>query len=201
MSPSTTKLIIVDDDPLFLQAMSRYVRDVPDMTIAGSALSVAQALELLRELRVDLIVSDLHMPDADGYSLMHRVVRAGGPKIVAITAFDTDAAMIDALQAGADGYIAKSDSPAQILATLRRAANSEGTHLSPAHVARLVEAISGRPTLSDTPLTPKEREVYDLVCQGFSNAEIAEALHYSDITVRFGVASRARLIAQTRRPR
>lgn len=136
MPPKT--VFIVDDNPLVINAMTRYIDQAPDLHVVGSASDGAEALGWLNTHHCDLVLSDLAMATMDGIELCQHVRRLPDPPIfLAMTAFDSDATMRDCLSAGAAGYILKVERPQTIIAAIREALRG-GAHLSYESLQRLV---------------------------------------------------------------
>lgn len=210
MSSHPVRVLVADDDEWFREGIKRFLRDTADLLIVAEAGNGRDTLVALTQTQVDVILCDLSMPVIDGLGVLRAVGKmTKQPRVVAVTAFDTSTSLVEALSLGAVGYVSKSDPPSLIVETLRRAGHHEGPHVAPRHVKRLVDIAGGQ--TDRTPehpaiqlLTPRENEVFELVIRGLSNAEIANRLNYSEITIRkrvsrilakFELPSRSRLIA------
>ncbi|GAA3709792.1 response regulator transcription factor [Zhihengliuella alba] len=157
--------------------------------VVGEAGEGTAAVRLVGELRPDLVLMDIRMPGCDGIEAVRRLRAAGSAvRILMLTAYDTDDFVLDALEAGADGFLLKDTPPRDLVAAVRQAA--AGTMaLSPAVLARLVAVATrhGRRTTRDDPLaglSEREREVADRVAAGLTNTEIADELYLSVPTVK-----------------
>lgn len=179
------KVLIVDDKPEFLHALTQYVRAAPEFRVTESD-SGARAMKLFDGERFDAVLSDLRMPGIDGLTLL-RWCKALDvpPAFVAITAFDTDDIMLEALKTGADGYILKSARPEEIVGALKDAIDG-GTALAPTTIARLVERTLGnKPVNSGKPgYDLVDTRILGLVATGRTNSEIAHTLNYAESTVK-----------------
>lgn len=207
------RVFLVDDDPLVRDVLTRYLTAAGDIEIVGTASNGAEALELLDSVSVDLVLSDVYMPKMGGATLLrHLNERGNTPAFLAITSLENDKAMLEILAQGGRGYILKSQPPEEILLSVRQAVTG-GTVVSPAAMTNLVRYLSPsdaapqatQPRTREYPagITPAERAVLDLLCEGLSNADIARRLNYSESTVKkyvsnllalYGVSSRLDLV-------
>src|SRR5437763_12776366 len=186
------------DPPMARSLSGRVVREglamllglLPDVEVVGTAADGEEVLALAAELRPDVILMDLRMPRMDGVEATRRL-RELDPavKVVVLTTYADDRSVIDALRAGALGYLTKDAGAAEIQQALHRVAGGQAA-LDPAVQLHLVEAIAdGQPSGSAPAslpdgLTPREAEVLTLIAAGLSNAEIAERLVVSEATVK-----------------
>jgi DNA-binding NarL/FixJ family response regulator len=194
----TIGVLIVDDQAL-VRAGFRMVLEVEDdITVVGEAGNGEQAVHGARRLRPDVVLMDIWMPELDGIAATRQIAsaalgRAGpGPRVLILTTFDLDEYVYDALGAGASGFLLKDAPPEQLTEGIRVVARGEAL-LAPAVTRRLIEDFSrARPPTEVPPgadeLTPRELEVWRLLAQGLSNAEIAESLIVSGTTVKTHVA-------------
>ncbi|MFE9493522.1 MULTISPECIES: response regulator [Streptomyces] len=185
------------------------VETAPDMVVVGQAATGREAVDLARTERADLVLMDIRMPGLDGIEAT-RLIAAdedlAGVRVLVLTTYDTDEHIVDALRAGASGFLVKDTRPADLLDAIRVVAAGEAL-LSPGPTARLIERFlrspSAPPTAGPECLSERERQVLTLVARGLNNTEIAEALglspltaktHVSRIMGKLGARDRAQLV-------
>ncbi|AOS62623.1 response regulator [Actinoalloteichus hymeniacidonis] len=196
---STVDVVIVDDEPLVRGGLRAIIDAQPDLRVVGEAADGVEVGELVRRLRPRVVLMDIRMPRIDGIEATRRV-RAGDPalpKILVLTTFENDDNVLDALHAGAQGFLLKRASPEEILHAVRTIAAGDSL-LFPAAIRALV---TGRPTSSRRApqLTERETEVLRLIATGLTNAEIAGTLFLGVETVKTHVrALLAKLDARDR---
>ncbi|MDO4685159.1 MAG: response regulator transcription factor [Corynebacterium sp.] len=216
MTHEKFKVLIVDDDRLALQTLTRYFSMVNDFVVAATATNGYLALEALQHHTVDVILADVHMPRMNGLTLLDEVVKLPDPPVfIAITALDNDETMLRVLGQGGSGYILKSQTPASVIQAVRDAV-AGGMVVSPNAVRGLINEIPRiRGELSDdhtllekvtsesSTLPRVEKDVLTLLCKGMSNAEIAAKMMYSESSIKkrvsklirdFGANSRLDLV-------
>jgi DNA-binding NarL/FixJ family response regulator len=190
------KVLIVDDQML-VRAGFRMILDAQnDMSVAGEAGDGDEALSLTRELLPDVVLMDLHMPRADGITATGAITaELPGVRVLALSTFDLDEYVVDALRAGASGFLPKDISPEELVEGVRVVHRGEAA-VAPRLLTRLigtfVRAARPRPTTTSeqlTGLTDREREVLVLIARGQSNAEISDTLHLAASTVKNHVNS------------
>ena len=190
----TIRIAVADDQALVLAGFLRLLESEPGFTIVGSATNGRQAVELCRIHRPDVVLMDIRMPELDGISATREVVASTGTRVLVLTTYDLDEYVFDALRAGASGFLLKDSPPDALVAGIRVVASGE-TLLAPTVTSRLVSefvALRGRLADADAQLerlTDREREVLGLLGKGWSNAEIAAALHVGESTAKTHVAS------------
>ncbi|MGV0439235.1 response regulator [Corynebacterium mastitidis] len=210
------RLLLVDDDPLVLFSLRRYFNTTADIHVVAEAANGVAALKALEDYEIDLVLTDIHMPEMDGIALLQETRKLPEPPVfVAMTGFDTDETMLKTLTGGAAGYIIKSARPQEIISSVRDAMNG-GTSVSPQCLSRLVDYIPARElaqqqaqdSKDEIVLSPGEQRVLSLLCDGLSNAEIAAKTSYAESTVKkhvsqlinhFGVDSRLSLVVAAMR--
>jgi DNA-binding NarL/FixJ family response regulator len=191
------RILLVDDQAL-VRAGFRMILDAePEMEVVGEASDGREAVDQVRDLRPDVVLMDIRMPELDGLEAARRILAGapeeGAPKILMLTTFDLDEYVYDALRAGASGFLLK-DVPAEELVNGIRVVAQGDALLAPSVTKRLIAEFSrGAVAQQSAPaeleeLTPRELEVFGLIARGMSNAEIAAELVVSETTVKTHVA-------------
>ena len=185
------RVLVVDDQELVRAGLRTILESAGDMRVVGEAADGAAAVDAATSLRPDVVLMDIRMPRMDGVEATRRLRDS---RVVILTTFDHDDYVIEALRAGASGFLVK-DAPADELLRAMRVVAAGDALLSPSVTRRMlarVVAASGRTTPSEPPglaeLTDRERAVLALVAQGKSNSEIADDLHVTEATVKTHVS-------------
>ena len=186
--PNRIRVLVVDDHAVVRSGLTAFLKVFTDLELAGEAASGKDAIRLCAELRPDVVLMDLMMPDMDG-ATASGIIRQQCPhvQIIALTSFREHELVRAVLQAGAIGYLLK-DVTADELADAIRAAYAGRPTLAPAVTEALLYGITHPPAPS-LDLTSRERQVLALMVQGCSNADIAAQLVVSRSTVKFYVSS------------
>lgn len=191
----TIRVLLADDQTLVRAAFAMLVESASDMEVVGQAGTGREAVALARSTRADLVVMDLRMPDLDGIGAT-RLIAAdedlAGVKVLVLTTYDTDEHVVEALRAGASGFLVKDTKPAELLDAIRTVAAGEAL-LSPGPTARLIARLLRSPSAPASTggpecLSERERGVLGLVARGLNNTEIAEVLSLSPLTAKTHVS-------------
>jgi DNA-binding NarL/FixJ family response regulator len=180
------RLLLADDHPIVREGLAAVLETQPDFSVVGQAGDGAQAVALARELRPDVVLLDLAMPEMDGAEAL-TAMRQDHPDLRALvfTAFDTDERIIGAVQAGAQGYLLKGAPREELFRAIRIVA-AGGSLLQPAVAARLMRHMAAPEVAA---LSDREQEALGLLAQGLQNKEIAARMGISERTVKFHVSA------------
>ena len=190
-----TKLLLCDDQALIRFGLRRMFEADPELAVVGEVGDGEDAVSEAHRLRPDLVLMDIRMPVLDGIEATRRIVRARpATKVLILTTFGLDEYVYEALRAGASGFMLKDAPPEEILAAIRIIAAGDAL-IAPAVTRAVIEEFVRREPLAPLPqpialadLTPREREVLELLARGRSNAEICEQLVVTEATTKTHVA-------------
>lgn len=179
------KLLIVDDDPLIRKSLSLMLTREADITVIGTAANGAEAIEMCGAHQPDVVLMDIRMPTMDGIAATRSIKKAcPHMRIMMLTTFDDKPNIQQALSAGADGYLLKTDEIFDIAGKLRTLVDGAG--VLDVEVLKKLTAPEN-PALEQ--LTSRERDIVRLVAQGLANKEIAAQLFLSEGTVRNNIVT------------
>ncbi len=190
----TLRVLVVDDQALVRTGFRMILESEPGISVVGEAEDGLRAVERALELRPDVVLMDIRMPQMDGIEATRRLIAADpAAKVLVLTTFDLDEYVYEALRAGASGFMLKDAPPEQLIVAVRTIAAGEAL-LAPSITRRLIEQYVRRPGPSPARPMPSERltsrevEVLALIGRGSTNGEIAAELVLSEATVKTHVA-------------
>jgi DNA-binding NarL/FixJ family response regulator len=177
------RVLIVDDHGLVRAGLAQLLDNAEDIEVVGSAAGGREAIELAAHTRVDVVLMDLSMPGLDGIAATRALLeRAPDAQVVVLTSFSDRRRILDAIDAGAVGYLLKDSEPDELLRGIRAAARGESP-LAPKAAQELLAARREPPGL-DEQLTDREREILALIAEGQPNKLIARRLQIAEKTVK-----------------
>jgi len=189
-----TRVLLVDDQALVRTGFRVILDAQPDLEVVGEAGDGLEGVALAASLAPDVVCMDVQMPGLDGLEATRRITAApGAPEVLVLTTFDRDDYLFQALEAGASGFLLKTASPEQLVEAVQVLAAGDAL-LSPAVTRRVIERF-GADTAEAEPdarlaeLTEREAEVFRLLAEGLSNAEIAARLYVGEATVKTHVSN------------
>lgn len=201
--PNSIRILIVDDHSMVRQGLVDFIEVFDDLQLAGQATNGEEALQLCRKLHPDVVLMDLVMPGMDGITAIRKITQEfSGIRVIALTTFQDDQLVREALSAGAISFLQKNISVYDLGDAIRKACKGQST-LSPEATGFLIDAVT-RTNFSDVSLTTREQEILGFLVSGFSNPKIAQELnlslptvktHVSNILSKLGVASRTEAVA------
>ncbi|MEO3768642.1 response regulator transcription factor [Streptomyces sp. B8F3] len=187
------RVFLLDDHDVVRRGLRDLLEDEPDIRVAGEAATAEEAVARGPALRPDVAVLDVRLPDGDGIAVC-RELRSRMPDLpcLMLTSFDDDEALLDAILAGAAGYVLKQIKNSDLVAAVRTVAAGQSM-LDPATTGRLLDSLRGEPEDSGeqgplADLAPREREILALIGDGLTNREIGDRLYLSEKTVKNNIS-------------
>jgi DNA-binding NarL/FixJ family response regulator len=186
----TIRVLLVDDQPLLRTGFRLILENEPDIAVVGEAGDGAAGVRLARQERPDVVLMDIRMPVLDGVAATRELSTVDGVRVLMLTTFNVDEYVVEALRAGASGFLLKDVRASDLVEAVRVVAAGEAL-VAPAVTRRLLERFLRHLPASDQTapaaldgLTEREVQVLELVARGQSNAEIAAALVVTETTVK-----------------
>jgi DNA-binding NarL/FixJ family response regulator len=190
MSPPRVRVLVVDDDDLMRAGLKAVLSSDDAIEVIGEAGDGRAAIQEVRARKPEVVLMDVRMPDLDGISATREVLAVSPEvKIAILTTFEQDDYIFGALSAGASGFLLKRTKPEELIAAIHTIAAGDSL-LSPSVTRRVIERMAGQPVSDSSArerldeLTPREREVLELIARGLSNSEIATAFVIEESTVK-----------------
>ncbi len=190
MSGARVRVLIVDDDALMRAGLRAVLSSDETIAVVGEAADGGEVAEAVRRLRPDVVLMDVRMPGMDGIAATREALAAAPEaRIVILTTFEDDEYIFGALNAGASGFLLKRTRPEELIAAIHTISAGDSL-LSPSVTRRVIDRMAVHPVAATAPseslrrLTPRERDVLELVAQGLTNGEIATSLVIEESTVK-----------------
>jgi DNA-binding NarL/FixJ family response regulator len=182
------RVVVADDQAIARQGLTMILESAGDIEVVGEAIDGLDALRQVGSRRPDVVLMDIRMPGMDGLEATRRLREVDGVAVVVLTTFDLDEYVLEALRAGAVGFLVKSSSPERIIDAVRSVARGDAL-ISPGVTRRLIDQfVSAAPRRAGDArvddLTPRERDVLLAIAGGLANADIAARLHLEESTVK-----------------
>ena len=194
LSPRTTRIIVVDDDPIVREVLTTALGSNPDIEVVASVTNGAEAVDVVHARTVDVVLMDVQMPVLDGVAATSRILAlGGGTRVLLLTTFDDDSFLDGGLAAGASGFLLKTTPPERIAEAIRTV-RTGGKVLSPGPAGRVLDRyVRGQSprvaSTEDLDLSEREQEVLRLLCRARTNHQIARRMNIADTTVKTHVSS------------
>jgi DNA-binding NarL/FixJ family response regulator len=187
----TVRVLLADDDDLMRAGLRAVLASDDGIDVVAEAANGRQAIDRARHGEVDVVLMDVRMPELDGIAATRELLAAApDTRVVILTTFEQDDYILGALKAGASGFLLKRTRPEELIAAIHTVAAGDAL-LSPSVTRRVIDRMASQPVIGDAggderlaELTPREREVLELIAQGLGNREIAAALVVEETTVK-----------------
>jgi DNA-binding NarL/FixJ family response regulator len=181
-------VLVADDQAMVRAGFRRLLADEPDIDVVAEADNGLEAVEKVARYSPAVVLMDIRMPELDGISATRRILAADpAARVLILTTFDLDEYVYEALRAGASGFVLKDDPAEQLIAAIRTVAAGDAL-LSPAVTRRVIKQFTRlqqpAPPRELDELTAREREIFNLIASGLSNAEIGKQLYIGETTVK-----------------
>jgi DNA-binding NarL/FixJ family response regulator len=204
---TATRVVVADDQAISRQGLRMILESDPDIEVVGEAVDGLDAVGQVARRAPDVVLMDIRMPRMDGLEATRRLREVDGVEVIVITTFDLDEHVVQALRAGAAGFLVKDSPPERIIEAVHAVARGDAL-ISPEVTRRLLDRfVAASPARADDPrlaeLTPREHDVLLEIAAGRSNAAIAARLHLEESTVKghvrrmlakLGLASRVQAV-------
>jgi DNA-binding NarL/FixJ family response regulator len=182
------RVLVADDQSMVRAGFRLLLAREPDIDVIAEARNGIEAVQQAARFNPTVVLMDIRMPELDGLQATRHIIAADpSARILILTTFDLDEYVYEALQAGASGFVLKDDPPEQLIAALRTVAAGDAL-LSPAVTKRVIRQFARLPRPAPpqavSELTARELDIFRLIVEGLSNAEISQRLHISDTTVK-----------------
>jgi DNA-binding NarL/FixJ family response regulator len=182
------RVLVADDQSMVRAGFRRLLSDEPDIDVVAEADNGVEAVAKAERFAPDVVLMDIRMPELDGIEATRRILAADpAARILILTTFDLDEYVYNALGAGASGFVLKDDPPEQLVAAIRTVAAGDAL-LSPSVTKRVIKQFSRLPSPTAPKeleeLTEREQEIFRLIAEGLSNAQIGKELFISETTVK-----------------
>jgi len=185
----TVKLVIVDDHRVVRSGVKALIETEPGLEVIGEAGDGREAVTKVKAQQPDVVLMDLVMPEMDGVEATSEITKLSpAPEILILTSFSEEERIIQAIKAGASGYLIKDASPDELVQAIEDVYHGEST-LDPKVAGTVLRSVQNEPEDSSEELTDREIEVLELLAEGLPNEDIAEKLYISERTVRSHVSN------------
>jgi DNA-binding NarL/FixJ family response regulator len=198
IAPAPIRVVVVDDQALFVSGIKMVIESAVDLEFVGSARNGRAAVDVVRDLRPDIVLMDVRMPVMDGIEATRLIAEGGDieelPGVIVLTTFKRDEAVLRAIRAGASGFLTKDVTPEFMLEAIRLVHSGQSV-LAPQATVDLITRFAPSKQTDDTDdraianLSPREREIFLLAARGLSNSEIATSAFVSETTVKTHISN------------